>query len=98
MIKDYQYGIGLAKETVIRLNNGKNLDEKLHRAWNEIDVMTLEDVTPEWYESVKDWKKRYLELNKETASNQSKQDLVNELLFICGGIINTNEKPIPDEE
>ncbi len=93
-----QYGIELAEETISRLSADESLTERLLHGWSEIDVMEEGDTSEEWFKTVKDWKEKYLSGSTNPNSDEYNQELITDLLFICGGIVNENKRLIPDEE
>ena len=93
-----QYGIGLAEETIIRLNNSGTPVDRLLRAWSEIDVMEDDDTSAEWFEAVVAWKAKYLSRSTEIHQDEYNQQLIDDLLFICGAIVTENTQLVQDED
>ena len=81
----YGYGIQICKEVLRWLNSDESFEDKLHYAWSEIDVIEVDDVSPEHFALINNWKKQYLKKERD-------ENMVSVLVDICLDIINHSKK------
>ena len=95
----YQYGQGLAEQTLQNLSSVENPLYRLLKGWSEIDVMNFGDTKSELFARVTSWKEEYLNENFPNAEKWDVVDdeirrkvrlLMEELVAICCDIIEYN--------
>lgn len=104
----FLYGIEKCEETLLRLSSpGSTLDDRLHRSWSEIDVIEPDDVNPEQYDAIEQWKSRYisrtiLSVKPDGSMEQGEESemrlLSSDLERLCTDIIAKNTGEEEDEQ
>jgi hypothetical protein len=102
----FQYGIGICEETLRRLSSERSLDDRLNSSWSELDVIEEDDVTPEHYEAISQWKSRYLSRAQfsvnldgqmERGADQEMHFLASDLQQLCEQVIQRNRTEVERE-